>query len=760
MDEGILRLTHQANPDPAAWYFGKRALGLAYRDDYGRLLDPNLGAAAAIRMGGDGMGEEGGLSATPIKTVALWSGVVDTDPLGHATVHLPASPDFNGQLRLVAVAWTDDAVGSGASDVIVREPVVVELSPPRFLAPGDRASAALEVHDVEGRPGSFIAELFGRNGIFAPFRQLLQLVLGQRVVMHADIAAPDRPGVGRVDLHVAGPGYDTTRSYPLQTRFGWGPVTRATVELQRPGEAFTPSPALLAGLSPGGVTMTVSYSPFRGFDPAPIAESLSRYPYGCSEQLVSTAAPILYGEGGDPRRTGAALAGTVGQLMDRESLDGSFGLWSVGDSQAEGWLGAYVVDFLLEARARGAPVPQDAMARARSNAVRLLSRPEGFDSLGYLTKVSADPFGPTEAQAKIATDQLQSRTAAYALYDLAKARQSDLPRLRWFHDVGFKTEQSALARAQVGAGLAAMGDRGRAHDSFLQAARALDYKDFDDPYQSTLRDLAGVIALAYEAGETGIARSLQGRLENAVRDPDGLNTQEQAFLLRAAHAMFAAAGPLRVTASGARPMGGARWAVGRLADARFANGRRPDLAYGHRPRPAAGGVRGGRGEPGRGQAAVRHGRLGGRSRRNDPAGPAHRGAAHRPGRRPARAHDGGGRRPARRLRDRLGAQAGGRHPGGRRQAGTGGDRGRRLRLPGRADRDIRAGEAGRPLHRRHDAEGRQAVRGGLRGAGGDAGRLLPPRGGGARHVPAAGAGALRRRAGADRSRRAVSRTGA
>ncbi|MBX9875030.1 MAG: alpha-2-macroglobulin family protein, partial [Thermoleophilia bacterium] len=48
VDEGILRLTHWKNPDPAGWYFGKRALGLAYRDDYGRLLDPNLGAAGAV----------------------------------------------------------------------------------------------------------------------------------------------------------------------------------------------------------------------------------------------------------------------------------------------------------------------------------------------------------------------------------------------------------------------------------------------------------------------------------------------------------------------------------------------------------------------------------------------------------------------------------------------------------------------------------------------------------------------------------------
>ncbi|MFX8875808.1 hypothetical protein ABTM97_19775, partial [Acinetobacter baumannii] len=81
---------------------------------------------------------------------------------------------------------------------------------------------------------------------------------------------------------------------------------------------------------------------------------------------------------------------------------------------------------------------------------------------------------------------------------------------RWFHDVQFKDEGSPLARAQVGAGLALMGDRARAHDSFIRAANALNsvYKDPDDWYQSPLRDLGGVIALAYEAGETGIAHAL------------------------------------------------------------------------------------------------------------------------------------------------------------------------------------------------------------------------------------------------------------
>ena len=574
VDEGILRITHMTSPDPAAWYFGKRALTVDYRDDYGRLLNPNLGAPAALNYGGDEVGGAA-LTATPIKTVALWSGVVETGADGKAVVHLPPG-DYNGQLRLMAVAWTDGQVGAGEQSVLVREPVVTGLDLPRFLAPGDRADVGLELHDVQGKVGAYLAEVFGQGGLTAPFHKLYQLVLGQRVLDHASLTAPNRPGVGAVVLKVSGPGFAETTRYPLQTRMGWSAITRATSVPQQPGEAFTPTPPLLAGLSPGGVSMTVSYSPFRNFDPAPIAEALERYPYGCTEQIVSVAYPLLYAQevSNSPKLKGvpSALTGAVIKLLDREGEDGAFGLWRPGDKEADAWLGAYTVDFLLQAQRQGAAVPTDAMQRAL-NAMHKLAQPDSSPNLDY--RLEYESFWGKDAPRL--TKLMRSRAAAYALYDLAEAHEGDLPRLRWFHDVQFADEPSPLARAQVGAALAMMGDRGRAHDSFVQAVKAIGYRDPSDWYQSPLRDTAGVISLAYEAGETGIARSLQTKLEATVKSPDDLNTQEQAQLLKAAHAMLAAAGPISIQAAGVRPLGGAKWAVGRLADARFVNAGRGAL---------------------------------------------------------------------------------------------------------------------------------------------------------------------------------------
>lgn len=575
VDEGILRLTKFDSPDPIKWYFGKRALNVDYRDDYARLLNPNLGPAASVNFGGDEIGGEG-LTVTPIKTVALWSGIVETGLDGRAVVKLPAA-GFNGELRVMAVAWTDKAVGSGSRAMTVREAVVADLNLPRFLSPGDKAIATLELHNLEGKAGNYEATVTSSGGVVAAFRKLVALVVGQRTVERLDVAAPGATGVSHVAMKVTGPGFSTAKDYPIQTRLGWGPETRTFTDLQRPGEAFTPSPQVMQGLAQGSVTLQVSYSPFKGFDPAAVALALGRYPYGCTEQLVSAAYPLLYATrfSDDPKlnRTSPALNAAIGQILDRQSLDGSFGLWRVGDGEADPWLGAYVTDFLIEAQSQGAPVPQDAIDRAL-NAMRLVSKPEGYTSVAYRMEYP-DWWAGSQKASQEATKRMRSRASAYALYTLAKGKSGDLARLRWWHDVEMKSDEDPVARAQVAAGLAMMGDAARARSALRGAISRIGYRDPADWYQSPLRDLAAVITYAYEAGELGTARQLQARLDGAVRDPDSLNTQEQARLLQAAHAMLQAAGPVKISATGVyglSPVAGQpRWAVGRLADARFVN---------------------------------------------------------------------------------------------------------------------------------------------------------------------------------------------
>jgi len=103
VDEGILQLTRFASPQPHRYYFGKRRLAVEIRDDYARLLD-GKGTVGQIRSGGDGMGGRG-LPVVPTKSVALFSGIVAVGADGTAQVPIEI-PDFNGQLRVMAVAFS------------------------------------------------------------------------------------------------------------------------------------------------------------------------------------------------------------------------------------------------------------------------------------------------------------------------------------------------------------------------------------------------------------------------------------------------------------------------------------------------------------------------------------------------------------------------------------------------------------------------------------------------------------------------------
>ena len=154
VDVGILNLTGFDSPDPQAYYFGLHRLGVAFRDIYGRLIDNRDGAEGRIRQGGDGTAGLRAEATPPTEElVALFSGplTVGTDGYARAQFDIPA---FNGTVRVMATAWSETGVGQAEADVIVRDPVVVTASAPRFLAPGDTARLLLELTHVEGPTGA------------------------------------------------------------------------------------------------------------------------------------------------------------------------------------------------------------------------------------------------------------------------------------------------------------------------------------------------------------------------------------------------------------------------------------------------------------------------------------------------------------------------------------------------------------------------------------------------------------------------------
>lgn len=546
VDEGILRLTKFKTPDPVGWYFGKKSLGLKIFDDYGRLLNANLGAAA--NFGGDQLGGEG-LTVVPTKSVSLFRGPVRVGANGEAQVPLTI-PDFNGELRLMSVAWSRDKLGAVEQALTVRDKVPAELALPRFLGPNDSASTTLLIDNVEGRTGVYKVNITGTGPVSLRENANINLATGQRQDQLFTLQAGDI-GIGTVDLSVSGPdNFSVQRSYPIQVRAPYFPVTRVETQAQNPGATYIAGAELAAGYLSGNIDVAVSFSPLKGIDPQPLLDSLYRYPYGCTEQLTSSSFPLLFVNqlGGvlnkDPERElRPRVQKAINRLLARQGPDGAFGLWRAGDRYTTGWIGAYVTDFLYRARAQGYFVPDEVMDEAYG-AIAKLTSTDRYISVSYITR---NEYGSIYAYNE---EQLRRRAAAYAFYVLTRAGRADLSDLRYFHDSFISKVDSPLARAHIASALAMMGDRARATNAFRLAEDAIGYDNGKNYYQSPLRDLSAMIALAAEVENGALVDRLTDEMAPYLEQEANLNTQEKAFLLLASAALLERTGDVSIGVEG------------------------------------------------------------------------------------------------------------------------------------------------------------------------------------------------------------------
>ncbi|TMJ36350.1 MAG: alpha-2-macroglobulin family protein [Alphaproteobacteria bacterium] len=490
VDVGILNLTNYKPPEPETYYYGQKRLSAELYDIYGQLIDGMGGNRGPIRTGGDS-GAGNFQSPPPTQApLALFSGIVEVAADGTAEVPFDI-PAFNGTIRVMAVAWTPTKVGHASVDVIARDPVVIAGTLPRFLGSGDQSRLRLDLLNAEAIPGDYALAITADGPISIDPAILNQTVkigaVGSRTPVDIPITAS---GIGTVRLAatLAGPGnVQIDQSFTLSVEPANPPVTRRMVHTIEPNGGITVSKDLIADMVPGTGAVSLSVGPLSALDVPSLLRDLDRYPYGCSEQLVSRALPLLYLSelgGNDIDLDGSVkdrLTDTVQRLLARQDTNGAFGLWN--SYSEDFWLSSYVTDFLLRAREKGFAVPEGALNQA----------------VDYLrNQVGNSPN----------VEQGKGEDVAYALYTLARAGRAPAGDLKYFADTKIGQFGTALARAQIAAALGMLGDRPRANAAFQSAADALQGEvDGTIPtawgyYGSPLRDAAAIVALA----ENGNAR--------------------------------------------------------------------------------------------------------------------------------------------------------------------------------------------------------------------------------------------------------------
>lgn len=541
VDIGILNLTRFESPDPSKYFFGQRQLGHELRDLYGYLIDGMQGARGAIRSGGDGAPQLNGEAPTQ-EPLARYSGVVKLGPDGTAKIDFEL-PAFNGSVRVMAVAWSAGRTGQASADVFVRDQIVAQATLPRFLALGDQSRFHLQIDNVEGPAGSYLVDLDVKGPVVVAAdatRRSMTMAAGAKSSLTIPVTAA---GLGRAsfDVKVTGPnGIGTVQNLAVRVQPSTQTIARRIVRPIPGGGSLTVSSDLMADLVPDSGAVSVSVSPVAALDVASVLKALDRYPYGCTEQTISRALPLLVVnrlasmeqlalDGNADERVTAAIE----RVLARQGNNGSFGLWGVGGEDL--WLDAFVTDFLTRARERQFAVPQTAFNMA-------------------LDRLRNQVVNTSEVNKE------EAAGIAYALYVLARNGRPVMGDLRYLADNKLGDFGSPLARAQIGAALSLLGDRTRGRAAFTSALGTLQQASDDGlsraDYGSRLRDGAGILTLIAESnGERADLSRAADVVQNARQNARYTSTQENMWMAMAAAAMAKDTEGMALTVDGAERKG-------------------------------------------------------------------------------------------------------------------------------------------------------------------------------------------------------------
>ncbi|MDQ5908485.1 MAG: alpha-2-macroglobulin [Pseudomonadota bacterium] len=536
VDEGILQLTDFTTPDPVDYFLGKRELSMQLLDLYGKLIETG-GRPGSLKVGGDAESRQLDPSAIrTVKTLALFSGPVALDANGQVKIPL-VLPDFNGQLRLMAVAWDGHRVGKADAAPLVRDPLVARVYLPRFLAPEDESRVTVTVQNLNAPPGDYAIRLSATGTVAvtepAAFTFKVADSAQQNQESHNFTLRGLQPGAGQVRLHIEGPnGFNLIRESDIGVRPAQTVSTERTAQRLDAGATLRLNEQLLVDLIPGTGKIRLSVASRPNFNVPELLAQLDRYPYGCLEQTTSRALPLLYfnqvatvwaGQNATEAGLRARVQEALQRILTMQDAGGGFGLWGP-ESPTEGWLSAYAMDFVVRARQEKYLVPDNAWRRG----------------LEYLReRLSADDFAEAE---------LGWRT--YALYVLAREQKAAIGDLRYLHDNHLQKLPSALAQAQLGVSLARYGEVERAKEAFTAALNRQERGTVRD-YGTPLRDRAALLTLLAESGL--LPERLPQLAETVATEFNQQrysSTQEQAWLLLAAHALLKQTGQLRLAVEG------------------------------------------------------------------------------------------------------------------------------------------------------------------------------------------------------------------
>ena len=411
VDEGILQVAKYQNPKPLEYFLRKRALSVTSLQTLDLILPEfsKLQTEAMLSAPGGGAPAEAlakNLNPFQRKTdqpAVFWSGIVDATTDKQFT-RFTVPDSFAGSLRVMAVAVSDQAIGSTHSNTLVRGPFVISPNLLTQAAPGDEFSLTVGIaNNIEksgaDTPVDVAIETSEHLSVIGEQQQNLSISEHAEGQASFKLKISELLGAAEVKITASTKGpsgiISGQRTVSLSVRPATPYYSSFMSGYAKNGKAKQPlKRKLFSNLAQQKVA--ASSSPLVLVDG--LSSYLQHFPHGCTEQVVSKVFPIL-GLMNHPsfaakkHQHNAKFAKLMDKLGERQQSNGGFSFWPA-NSEVNEYSSIYALHFLLEAQDLGISVPNGllqrgteflkqyaaqqtttlAEARVRANAIYLLTR--------------------------------------------------------------------------------------------------------------------------------------------------------------------------------------------------------------------------------------------------------------------------------------------------------------------------------------------------------------------------------------------------
>lgn len=520
VDEGILQLIAQKTPDPWASFYAKRGLEVASFDTWAMLLPEVKAKASKSPAGGDDWSRYLRTeSPQGDKSVAFWSGPLKADAGGRVQWTIDV-PQFQGALRVMAVAVNGNRFGQAQHITRVRSPLVLLPTFPRFAQTGETMRLPMTLRNDTGSDGSFSVR-FEASGAMSVAKapEPVAIPKGKERTVFVAVKTSTTEGVATLSVAASGNSEATDARTELFVRSPL-PAVSSIADGTNQGQEVDFPAASAQGLLPGTVTRDLRVGRFPLVRYSGKLDALLGYPYGCMEQTVSKSFPLLYFANLARELEPEALAKSspeaqaqqgVTRALSMQLPSGGFGMWPGSDTEQE-WASVYASHFLLEASKAGYQVPAKALEQAL---------------VWIADSVKAEHKGGG------------LKTQAYGLYVIARAGKADRGMMDHLRDK-LAGQLTTDAKALLGAAYVAAGNAKGGERLLTGLGEPVPAPRQDDIFDSPLRSQALKLAALADADPAGQETAKTAReLTRLLDAAKACSTQESGMAFMALGKLFA-----------------------------------------------------------------------------------------------------------------------------------------------------------------------------------------------------------------------------